>query len=148
MQNNKLVIAALMVLLFSSCNILLRKLPPYIITKPFCEISGNSSNYSYAGIKFNFHNKGEKTISRITVSFALFDAKTKNNPFTGSNVFEITKSELIMPDAHTSVVLTLDPYIYAAPAEPYLIDYFYISEIRYTDGSVWNDKYGIYNQGI
>ena len=80
----------------------------------------------------------------MTVSFTLFDAKTHGSPFIGSNIFAITKLDVVLPNQNREIIISLDQYIYVAPADPFLIDFFYISEIVYTDGSTWQDKYGKY----
>jgi len=93
---------------------------------------------------FNFLNTAQKDVDRITVSFMLFDAVTQTSPFTGSNKFEITKLDHVSPGENIKVIISLDRFFYIAPKEPCIIDFFYISEIHYTDGSCWQDKYGIY----
>ena len=146
MRINKISMAVIFALLavLSACDNFLAVTPPFIITSPVCEITEHQYVYSYAGIKFSFMNNSQKTVEKITVSFMLFDPVTLSNPFIGSNVFEITKLDLISPLENREIIISLDKYIYTAPREPFLIDFFYISEISYTDGSTWQDKYGTY----
>ena len=119
-------------------------MPPFVITKPVMEISERPYQYNYAGIVFKLFNKSGEQIDRITVTFMLFDAKTQGSPFIGNNRFEITKADIVYPDENKQIFISLDQYIYTAPTEPYLIDFFYISEIRYANGGVWEDKEGKY----
>jgi hypothetical protein len=118
--------------------------PPYVITKPVFEISGRPGYFNYAAVVFKFLNTSPKDVDHMTVSFTLFDPKTQGSPFIGSNIFDITKLDYVLPGQNKEMIISLDKYIYVAPAEPYLIDFFYISEIVYTDGSSWQDKYGKY----
>ena len=118
--------------------------PPFVITKPVCETYGRAGYFKYAGIVFNFMNTGAKIIDEITVSFMLYDAATNSSPFIGSNRFAITKLDLFLPNESREIIISLDQYIYIVPANPYLVDFFYISRIHFTDGSVWEDKYGLY----
>ena len=118
------------------------ELAPFVVTKPVFEIIERSFQFKYAGITFNFLNQAEKVVDRITVSFLLFDPRTQENPFIGSNKFEITRRELVFPNENKEVIISLDKFIHIAPREPYLIDFFFIYEIHYVDGSVWQDKYG------
>ena len=118
--------------------------PPFVITKPVFEISGRTNYYNYAGIVFKFLNHAEKHVERITVSFMLFEAKTQASPFITTNKFEISKWDFVFPHENKEIIISLDQYVYIAPTEPYIIDFFYISEILYADGSVWQDKYGKY----
>ena len=119
-------------------------LPPFVITRPVMEINERSNHYTYAGIAFRFLNNSGEHIERLTVSFMLFDAKTMGSPFIGNNRFEIIKWEMIFPGENREVFISLDPFIYTAPTEPYLIDFFYVSEIHYTNGDNWEDKQGKY----
>ena len=141
----KMINVIAVLLTIASCGYTATEPPPYIISAPYTDITGNLYNYNYAGIRFDFFNRSGKTVRQITASFMLFDSKTGTNPFYGSNVFEIAWSEKIMQSEKREVILSLDMYLHAVPAEPYLIDFFYISEIQYTDGSTWKDKYGVYS---
>ena len=119
-------------------------LPPFVITKPVFEIYERPYYFKYAGIVFKFLNKAEETVDKITVSFLLFDAKTEDSPFIGSNKFEISKQDIVLPGENKEIIINLDPFIYIAPTEPYLIDLFYIYEVHYANGANWQDQYGKY----
>ena len=118
------------------------EIPPFVITRPQMEITERPFYFNYAGMVFNFLNQAEKTVDNITVSFLLFDPKTLESPFIGSNGFKITRWDLILPEENREIIISLDRFLVVAPAEPYLVDFFYIYEIHYVDGSVWRDEYG------
>ena len=146
-----IIIAVLLIACDDAANIIMDlppatpdEAPPFVITRPVFMITPRLNYYNYAGLVFNFLNTAEENADGITVSFMLFDAKTQASPFYGSNKFEITKLDLVLPDENKEVIISLDRIIYIAPEEPYLIDFFYISEIHYTDGGAWQDKYGKY----
>jgi hypothetical protein len=120
------------------------ELPPFVITKPAFEIIERPYYFRYAGIVFKFLNTAPEIVDKITVSFLLFDQKTQDSPFIGSNKFEIAKLDVVFPDENKEIIISLDQFIYIAPTEPYLIDFFYVYEIHYVDGTVWQDKYGKY----
>jgi len=120
------------------------EIPPFVITKPVVEIYERINSFKYAGIVFKFLNNSERYVEKITVCFMLFDIKTQTSPFIGTNKFEIAKYDFLAPGENKEISISLDQYIYTAPPEPYLIDFFYISEISYIDGSVWQDTYGKY----
>ena len=150
--NNRVIILLAAVLLFS-CEVInditgiaVTEKPPFTITKPLVETAERPYYFSYAGIIFQFLNKSGKTADYITVRFMLFDAGTHANPFIGSNVFEITWQDLIPAGENREIIISLDKYIHIAPSDPYLIDFFNISEIHYDDGSVWRDINGIYGE--
>ena len=118
--------------------------PPFVITKPVFEIYGRTNYFNYAGIVFKFLNHSEEHIERITVSFMIFDPITQTSPFITSNKFEISKWDFVFPHENKEIIISLDRYIYIAPTEPYIIDFFYVSEVHYVDGRVWLDKNGKY----
>ncbi|MCL2243640.1 MAG: hypothetical protein FWC03_04140 [Treponema sp.] len=118
--------------------------PPFIVTEPVCETIEKPGYYKYTGIIFDFMNTGQKIIDEVTFSFMLYDSKTYENPFIGSNRFSIKKLDIILPNENKEIAISLDQYIYIAPKTPYLIDFFYISKIHFTDGSSWEDIYGLF----
>ena len=120
------------------------EVPPFVITKPIFEIVERPYYFKYAGLTFKFYNQAAKIVDRITVSFLLFDQRTQDSPFIGSNKFEIAKWDTVLPGENMEIIISLDQFIHIAPTEPYLIDFFYIYEIQYIDGSVWQDIYGKY----
>jgi hypothetical protein len=121
--------------------------PPYVVTRPECIIGERLNYYQFAGLEFSLLNTGGKDISRITVSFMLFDAVTEKSPFFGTNLFRLTILGTVYPNERYDYVISLDPYIYQSPSEPYIVDHFYIAEIVYSDGTSWRDDYGMYHTG-
>jgi hypothetical protein len=120
------------------------EIPPFVITKPVVEIYERINSFKYAGIVYKFLNNSDRYVEKMTVCFMLFDTKTQTGPFIGTNKFEIAKYDFLAPGENKQISISLDQYIYTAPHEPYLIDFFYISEISYIDGAVWQDTYGKY----
>lgn len=118
--------------------------PPFVITRPVFEIIERPYYFNYAGIVFKFLNQDKEAVEKITVSFMLFDERTQDKPFFGSNQFEISRTDLVFPEENKEIIISLDKFIHIAPTEPYLIDSFYVSKIHYINGSVWQDKYGKY----
>jgi len=120
------------------------EIPPFVISKPILEINERINCFKYAGIVFKLLNNGEEHIEMIKICFMLFDANGQASPFIGSNKFEIIKYDFLAPGEDKEISVSLDRHIYIAPTEPYLIDFFYIAEIHYIDGTVWQDTYGKY----
>lgn len=120
------------------------EVPPFVISRPVVEITERINYFKCAGIVFKFLNTAQKDADRLTVSFMIYDTKTQASPFIGSNNFKITKLDYISAGENKEICISLDQFIYVSPTEPYLIDFFYISEIHYTDGSIWQDIYGKY----
>jgi hypothetical protein len=128
----------------SSCQTLQEDAPPYVISKPVCSIEPNPGYYLFAGIEFDFLNISDKNISEINISFMVFDADTESNPFIGSNIIKVNFTDNINPGELKRLIISLDYYMYVAAEKPYLIDFFYVAEIKYADGSSWEDQFGIY----
>jgi len=120
------------------------QITPFVISKPVVEIYPRINSFKCAGIVFKLLNNSEGYIDRIKICFMLFDTKSQTSPFIGTNKFEITKNDFLAPGEKKEICISLDQYIYIAPTEPYLIDFFYISEICYIDGTAWKDPYGKY----
>ena len=118
------------------------ELPPFVITKPTFEITGRPLQFRYAGITFDLLNQSTEILESITVSFQLFHPRTLDSPFIGSNKFIITRRDIVLPEEAKEIIISLDNFIHIAPTEPYIIDFFYVYEIHYVDGSVWQDHYG------
>jgi len=139
-----LVLLLILSALFSGCEVLDADDPPYVITKPESVAGAQSGYFEFAGINFDFYNKCNKDIRRIIVSFIVYDSETETNPLIGSNVITVNYDGYISAGERKSLVISLDQYIYTAPEDPFLIDFFYVKEIVYTDGSSWSDPTGTY----
>ncbi len=136
----------LVVLLLCACEVFMAPpAPPFVITKPVCVIGASEPNYQCGGIEFTLYNTSNKTISGIAMSCMVYDAETEKSPFIGSNIIKATFSGLILPDESRRLILSLDDHMHTIPEDPYLLDFFYISKVMYTDGSVWEDPNGIYS---
>jgi hypothetical protein len=118
--------------------------PPYIISVPECILGEKPGYYMVSGIEFTFYNASVKSVSDITVSFTVYDAETLDNPFIGTNNITTSFNGTIDPQKNETLIIPLDTYIYVTPEHPYLIDFFYIKEIKFTDGSSWQDQWGTY----
>lgn len=132
---------------FSSCSLEPVSAPPYVIGKPVCVIGEKTDCYLAAGIEFDFYNIDSRDISSFSVSAMVYDRDTGENPFIGSNRVTADFSGLLSGNSKASFAVSLDPYMYAVPASPYVIDFFYVTRIEYADGSSWTDENGIYHTG-
>ncbi|MBQ6780215.1 MAG: hypothetical protein IJP62_03170 [Treponema sp.] len=131
--------------LAQSCSTLENVGCPYIIDNPHVEIGENHNYHNYAGAYLTVYNDSEKTIQNYTVSFMLYDSDGEI-PFTGTNCVVAECQKEIAPRTEEEFVVSLDSFISVVPDEPYVIDYLYLREIEYTDGSNWKDPFGMYAQ--
>lgn len=116
---------------------------PYVIDNPRVVLGENDDIHKFAGAYFSVYNDSDKNISEYTVSFLLYDEEG-NNPFIGSNcvVEKIAAEE--SPHDSREAVISLDSYLSVVPDEPYKIDFMYLREIKYSDGTTWSDPFGMY----
>ena len=117
---------------------------PYVMSVPECVIGNTEGYFSYAGVFAEFTNTSEKDISQMNISFNVYDASTKKNPFFGSNTIQTVYEDIIYPDEETELCISLDEYVHSIPLEPFLIQNFCISKIVYSDGSVWTDYFCVF----
>ncbi len=139
------VICAVFFALNMSCTTLSERNCPYVIgnINSMCGTGDDSAGFRFAGVSFTFCNSGSKTVADFTVSFRLYDSEGEN-PFIGTNCVTAKKTEIIGRNSTSEITVNLDSFITVVPEEPYQVDYFYVTEIHYTDGSTWRDEYGIY----
>lgn len=136
-------IVFLLMIFVSSCASLFEDNCPYLIANPHMELGSNNDIHNYGGAYFSLYNSSSKTIEEFTISFMLFDEEGKS-PFIGSNqVTSVIKTQLGSGESDEFVV-NLDTYLSVIPSEPYLMDYVFVKSIKYSDGTVWTDPFGMY----
>ncbi|WP_296323256.1 hypothetical protein [uncultured Treponema sp.] len=116
---------------------------PYVLAKPHVELGENENMHYFAGMYFSLFNDSDKTIDSFTISFLLYDSDG-NNPFIGSNCIVSRCDCQLFPQRMENFIISLDSFISLVPEEPYITDFIYIREIRYSDGTSWKDPYGMY----
>ncbi len=120
---------------------------PYAITEPECKIGKVDGFHEFAGIHFVFYNNTEKHVTGFRFSCVVFDSDGESSPLIGSNVISARSLETISAHEGENIIFSLDPYISEIPTEAYVIDFFYVTKIEYSDGSVWDDPYGSWIAG-
>lgn len=139
----RLMIQILLSASFTSCISTDNFSCPYQISNSRVEVGALEECYQYAGFHFTIFNDSVKDIESFSLMFTVYDSDEKN-PFNCSNsIASNCDGEVAFNDSRDYVV-SLDKYISEIPDEPYIVDYLYVSEIRYTDGSVWKDPYGMF----
>ncbi len=133
--------------LLASCDLQPDSFPPFVLGKPECVIGERPGYYLVAGIEFEFANTSGKSIRSLSVSAMVYDRETESNPFVGSNRIEGLFAGDIPGKSKIDAAIPLDSYIYVAPSEPYIVDFFYVSAIEYSDGTSWADPNGAYCTG-
>ena len=133
-------------LLFASCPAQLwdAGIPPYAVTTPVYKIAGPDDLCTLGGIFFDFYNKSEKEVIFIETCMNVFDTRTGEIAFSGAGgltsgaACKIPKSEL------KNLCISLDEYLWQMQTSSLCVDNFFIKKIKYSDGSIWQDKLGVY----
>lgn len=123
---------------------------PYVISIPECKTGALPGAYSHCGVHFSYTNTSTKPVSRIKISCMVYSDTKGTNPFVGPNHIladfpENNVTNNIEVGETRNFILNLDPYIYSTPAKPYLIDYFFVRTVTFSDGSTWEDSLGTYS---
>lgn len=139
---SKVVFAVTVAVVFASCSTLGTKKTPYVLGADSVLASDNNS-YVFAGVDFTFFNATEKTVADFTVVFYVYDSEGEK-AFAGSNCVMAKCDGPVGAMNEVQGEISLDEYLTQIPDEPYQIDYLYVSQIKYTDGSTWNDRFGFY----
>lgn len=118
--------------------------PKFTVSKPVYKNAESDPTCEIGGVYFNFYNKSKNNIESMEIRMRVFDRTTRQMAFPGiGTIISILECD-IQSKEHKKFCISLDSYITIFSNSDYLIDEFYISKIRYSDGSVWEDKYGIY----
>ena len=138
-----LLFSSILLVCFSSCSTLDSVTCPYLISEPKVEIAEKDDFFKYAGVIFSLYNKSDKDIESFTVSFMIYDSDG-NNPLIGSNCIVAKCNWNLRASFSSEFIISLDDYISKVPEEPFKVDFIYIREIKYSDGSSWKDPYGMF----
>lgn len=113
---------------------------PYIVSTPVSKCTPSPGNYEHAGIEFDFFNTTDKDIKSVTVSCYVYSATDKTNPLSISNKVEAIFTEIIPSQSEKRLSINLDSRLYYIPDKPFIVDFFTIPKIGFSDGTVWEDK--------
>ena len=114
---------------------------PYLVSGKFV-MEEDSSDYEICGAELKFYNRSEKKVTEFEVVFYLFDSD--GEPASGcQNRLDFIIEKEVEPGGEFQNCLSLDSYMAVMPQSLLEIDYLYVSRILYTDGSVWEDPYGL-----
>ena len=117
---------------------------PYAISRPEYKSGENRNICKMGGIYFDFLNKKSVQVERIKVCFTAISETS--NTFTSKNTIEHEIEVKIGSGKMKHLCIPLDDYIFASPPDDLVVAPFYVSEIYFSDGSVWQDRFGTYIQ--
>ena len=141
MKNIRSIILAAFLLLFTACKLFDLESVPYIISGDFV-MEENSSDYEICGVDFFLINKTEKEIKKIKLVFFLFD-QDGEPAYECQSRISLDIDISVMGKEKKSFCLCLDNFLNSIPENYLFVDYLYLAEIEYEDGSVWEDPFGL-----
>lgn len=112
---------------------------PYSLSFELSEIE--YENNDEVGIDFLFYNNSRKVIEYFTIIVILEDYQWNQTEETENIKLEIHKD--IEPESYYDFSSLIKIFSSSNSVNESIIEYFYISYIQYTDGSVWMDPFGI-----
>ena len=141
---NELLIV-LLFLMMNSCSFLEQDLKPGFAISNLCIKKEAEQNASIlGGVYFDFFNKSQKQIVSMELIVRIYDKKNGGPAFTGSATINSNYQGLIEGLEKKEMCISLDDYIVFDSQMDLLLDAFLISKITYSDGTVWNDFFGLY----
>ena len=141
-QNKFCLLCLLSVLAFVSCS-QQNASPPYVITQSSVRVGSNGSLYHAAGAHFIVSNVSDKTIRSLTLCFLVFDSDGDVCLPLG-NMVESTYLQKIKPFQSREIVISLDSVLGGHINAPYQVENAFVKQIVFSDGSVWEDPFGLY----
>ena len=116
---------------------------PYVITESRIETGKSENYYDFAGAYITLNNCSEKSIKSFTVCFSVFDSKG-NAAGNISNFITTDYTGIIESSKSRQIIVNLDSLMRNCFEKDYKIGFIYVSQIKYTDGSIWQDLTGLY----
>lgn len=139
----KTVLIFVLFLFFSGCSSFRFFECPYTIVDSSIRVFSEHGSENSCTLLFSVQNNSNKTIEAFTVLFKVYDSDGISLvPDSGSIVARIC-ADIPPGYLHNSIVHFL-PEILCSENDDYSVDSFYVREIQYSDGSTWNDFYGMY----
>lgn len=128
-------------MMFFGCNLFPFEKKPYFVSADFV-MEEDAVEYKVCGADILFCNTSDLTVKEFEIVFYLFDSD--GEPASGcQNRLDFIIEKEVEPGGEFQNCLSLDSYMAVMPQSLLEIDYLYVSRILYTDGSVWEDPYGL-----
>ena len=119
--------------------------PPYSISKPAYRTAGPDDLCTRGGIFFDFCNRSSKTVVSLETKMNVFDCETGAPAFSGTGCITTGSQCCIQKQTQRNFCISLDQYFADSIPSALSVDNFYISKIKYADGSEWKDYLGVYS---
>lgn len=101
-----------------------------------------NENSTVCNVELNFYNKSEKIVNEFTVVFYIFDSEGELISSNKNNIVFSIKQNISSNESYECLV-NVDDYFSSNQDDEYFLDYLYVSQIKYSDGSEWQDSFGL-----
>ncbi len=135
---SKVTVLLLLFLIVSCSNF--ENAPPYLVGGPVACCTEKPGAYRFAGIEFDFYNKSAVPVESFSVSCRVYRTEDGKNPLVISNTVTARFNAPVQPGEQKHLCISLDSRIIAIPQSSFLVDFFTVPEIVYSDGSIWTDS--------
>ena len=112
---------------------------PYMIDG---KLDMKNENSTVCNVELNFYNKSEKIVNEFTVVFYIFDSEGELISSNKNNIVLSIKQNISSNESYECLV-NVDDYFSSNQDDEYFLDYLYVSQIKYSDGSEWQDSFGL-----
>jgi len=142
-QRNEFICLVIFEMIITSCCSINQLTPPYFITEKSINVGEYENVYSFVGASILIYNNSKKNIEKMTITFNLYD-EDENYVGYGTNVICTDFTGSIEPKASKKIIINLDDVLGTNVNEGVQMDFVYIKQITYSDGTVWSDPFGLF----
>ena len=142
---NEFLIILCLLFLMNSCSFMEQDLKSKFAVSDLCikKESGQSASI-LGGVYFEFFNKTQKQIVSMELYIRIYDGRTGRPAFISAATINSKYEGLIEGLEKKEMCIPLDDYITFDSEKDLLLDAFIISKIIYSDGTTWNDFFGLF----
>jgi hypothetical protein len=143
-----------LVLAFSSCTIVPVPEPPpvrylrmEVVVDHRLDPRGEGPATSRKGLPALYariENTCDTAIVEMTAVFALYDTDGRPVPAAGGNRFRWKSTAELPPNTVREFYIPLDAVFHYVPETPPVVDRFHLQNVRFADGSTWEDPLASY----
>lgn len=138
---NKILICFLFILCLFSFNCAsINK--PYFLEGSIQKININKKNDLV--FCFNLENLSDKNITNCTLVLSLYDSDGEP-AFNGVDYITFEFNEYIPKKEQKEFIANISAFVYEEDENLLFLDYCYIKNITYSDGSSWQDNFGLFS---
>ena len=127
------------------CEYLANQKPEFCIANPVYKSGEIDGICKLGGVFFDFYNKSAYSVQFLEIRMNIYDKNTGKEAFIGTGTIVSEMECNIESGEKRKLCIPLDQYMVVCPLKDCIIDQFYISKIKFSDGREWHDILGLYS---